>query len=407
MAASSIPISFTESKAAFSKRALEVGLAQTEVDHLVANHVDTLSKLAFVLVPPGKVPEDSAVTGLLPREANAGSIAGLKRLIFEAHTLIVSELKQRVEQSDDSAPVNLNSAERETRLQAQKTRLGGLSFQGEEEVAHDAYNLVYAMIQKDDLVWLSPEKFGTRRAELSAKKQGRELTIDGSGIAIKERPTTVVCSLTSELDVVMALRRRALAFDLIGVASFDTINKYHQALAQRLQEPPPPGYSKVSLQQLIRADRAVFLRASELTTTLKRQVGGRLPLDGILDTILLDPSVAYHLLPLPLSSSSSAEASKDGKRSNSDPGSSQRGAKIQKFAKRSGGSGAVKKTNFAVPKELVGKLHQTPKGHRLCWSFNLPCGCSDAKPGGKCSRGLDLCAEPGCLKPHSLQQHSA
>ena len=219
------------------KRALEVGLAQTEVDHLVAAHVDTLSKLAFILVPPGKVPEDSAVTGLLPRTSNQGAVAGLKRLIFEAHTLIVSELKQRVEKPDDSAPISLNGAERETRLETQKLRLGGLSFQGEEEVAHDAYNLVYTMIQKDDLVWLSPEKFGTRRSEISAKKQGRELIIDGSGIAIKEKQTTTVCSLTTELDVVMALRRRALAFDLIGVATFNTINKYHQALAQRLQEP--------------------------------------------------------------------------------------------------------------------------------------------------------------------------
>ena len=400
MASSSIPISFTESKAAFVKRALEVGLAQTEVDHLVAAHADTLSKLAFILVPPGKVPEDAAVTGLLPRTSNQGAVAGLKRLIFEAHTLIVSELKQRVEKPDDSAPVSLNGAERETRLEAQKLRLGGLSFQGEEEVAHDAYNLVYAMIQKDDLVWLSPEKFGTRRSEISAKTQGRELIIDGSGIAIKEKQTTTVCSLATELDVVMALRRRALAFDLIGVASFNTINKYHQALAQRLQESPPPGYSKVSLQQIIRADRSVFLRASELTTTLKRSAGGQLLLDTILSTILLDPSVAYHLLPLPLSSSSNADSP------GSEAGGTPRGAKLQKFAKKPGGPGAVKKTNFSVPKELIGKLRQTPKGHRLCWSFNLPCGCADAKPGGKCARGLHLCAEPGCLKPHSFQQHS-
>ena len=406
MAAPSIPISFTESKAAFVKRALEVGLAQSEVDHLVASHIDTLSKLAFVLVPPGKVPEDAAVTSLLPSTSNQGSVAGLKRLLFEAHTLIVSELKQRVEKSEDSAPVSLNGAERETRLEAQKLRLGGLSFQGEEEVAHDAYNLVYAMIQKDDLVWLAPEKFGTRRSEISAKKQGKEVIIDGSGLAIKEKQTTTVCSLVTDLDLVMALRRRALAFDLIGVASFNTINKYHQALAQRMQEPPPPGYSRVSLQQLIRADRAVFLRAAELTTTLKRNSGGQLPLDNILSTILLDPSVAYHLLPLPVSGSSSAEPSKDGKRPGPDASASQRGAKHQKVGKKTGGPGAARKTSFAVPKELVGKLHQTPKGHRLCWSFNLPCGCADAKPGGKCARGLHLCAEPGCLKPHSLQQHS-
>ena len=184
----SAPASFTESQAAFRKRASEVGLVQSEVDHLVAAHVDTLSKLAFVLVPPGKVPEDDAVKGLLPAGANRGSIAGLKRLLFEAHTLIASELKQRVEKSDDSQPVSLNVAERDSRLEDQKSRLGGLSFQGDAEVAHDAYNLVYSMVQKDDLLWLSPEKFGTCRAELSAKKQGRELVVDGTGVAIKEKP---------------------------------------------------------------------------------------------------------------------------------------------------------------------------------------------------------------------------
>ena len=44
MAAAAIPISFTESKTAFVKRALEVGLVQAEVDHLVAAHVDSSSR---------------------------------------------------------------------------------------------------------------------------------------------------------------------------------------------------------------------------------------------------------------------------------------------------------------------------------------------------------------------------
>ena len=64
-----------------------------------------------------------------------------------------------------------------------------------------------------------------------------------------------------------------------------------------------------------------------------------------------------HLLPLPLSSSSSAEAAKEAKRSSADPGSGQRSAKVQKSAKRPGSPGAVKKTNFAVPKELIGKMY--------------------------------------------------
>ena len=387
----------TESKAAFTKRALEVGLSQDEVDHLTGQHVDTLSKLAFVLVPPGRVPEDDAVVALLPTGATQGAVAGLKRLLFEAHTLVVSALKQRVEKTDDLVPASLDSAERDDRLASQKGRLGGLTFQGEEEVAHGAYDLVFAMAQKNELVWLAPEKFGTRRAEIGAKKAGKELVIDGSGVAVKDKPTVHNCIIHSELDLVSALRRRALAFDLVGILSYDVANRYHQALIQRLQEAPPPGYSKVSTAQVLRADRAAFLKIAENITTLRRSGTGVLPLDAQLPTILLDPSVTYHFLPLPAGASSSGQGKDDEK--------PDRPPKRPHDPPRRPPKKGAKRTNFSVPKELIGKTHQTPKGHRLCWGFNLPCGCKDAKPGGKCAKGLHLCAEPGCLKPHSLQQH--
>ncbi|CAE7428234.1 car [Symbiodinium sp. CCMP2592] len=267
MAGLPVATSFTESKPAFAKRALEVGLAQAEVDHLVSKQVDTLSKLAFVLVPPGKVPEDSAVVGLLPVGSSQGAIAGLKRLLFEAHTLIVSALKQKVERTEESLPLTLDIAEREDRLASQKTRLGGLTFQGEEEVAHGAYDLVFSMAQKNELIWLAPEKFNTRRAEISAKKPSKELVIDGSGVAVKDKPQVLNCAINSELD-------------LVG-----------HALVQRLQEAPPPNYAKVSIAQVLRADRAAFLRLAELLPTLRRSGVGKLPLDEQLPNILLDPSV--------------------------------------------------------------------------------------------------------------------
>ncbi|CAE7241857.1 unnamed protein product [Symbiodinium sp. CCMP2592] len=296
MAGLPVATSFTESKAAFAKRALEVGLAQAEVDHLVSKQVDTLSKLAFVLVPPGKVPEDSAVVGLLPAGSSQGAIAGLKRLLFEAHTLIVSALKQKVERTEESLPLTLDIAEREDRLASQKTRLGGLTFQGEEEVAHGAYDLVFSMAQKNELIWLAPEKFNTRRAEISAKKPSKELVIDGSGVAVKDKPQVLNCAINSDLDLVLAMRRRALAFDLVGLMSFDVANRYHQALVQRLQEAPPPNYAKVSIAQVLRADRAAFLRLAELLPTLRRSGVGKLPLDEQLPNILLDPSATLQRL---------------------------------------------------------------------------------------------------------------
>ena len=59
-----------------------------------------------------------------------------------------------------------------------------------------------------------------------------------------------------------------------------------------------------------------------------------------------------------------------------------------------------------VPKPLIGKSLELPSGQRICWPYNLESGCSDAQSGQKCSRGLHVCAEPGCGKPHSMQQHA-
>ena len=167
---SNMATAFTESKAAFVKRAQEVGLALAEVDHLVGQQIDTLSKLAFVLVPPGRVADNAAVVGLLPSGASQGSVAGLKRLLFEAQTLVASALKQKVERTDDSVPTTLDVAEREDRLAAQKARLGGFTFQGEEEVAHGAYDRVFAMAQKNELTWLAPRDSQSR----NRRQKGRQ-----------------------------------------------------------------------------------------------------------------------------------------------------------------------------------------------------------------------------------------
>ena len=58
-----------------------------------------------------------------------------------------------------------------------------------------------------------------------------------------------------------------------------------------------------------------------------------------------------------------------------------------------------------VPEQLINKARETKDCKRLCWAFNLPNGCSKAQAGGSCDRGAHLCAEIGCQKPHSMQQH--
>ena len=80
-----------------------------------------------------------------------------------------------------------------------------------------------------------------------------------------------------------------------------------------------------------------------------------------------------------------------------------RGKGDRKGGKKGGGKGD-KEPRVKLPPGLHGKAYQTKTGKRLCWNYNLK-GCDKATPGKACDKGLHLCAEPGCLKQHSLSEH--
>ena len=196
----------------------------------------------------------------------------------------------------------------------------------------------------------------------------------------------------TELEVSNALKRRALAFDLVGVCAYDVMAAYHADLLDHLHTLPAPRYSAVSVQQILRADRAAFMFLSERMTSLKRNAMNQLPLDLQLPTILSQPNVAFHLLPLSGAipkAPSAAKASNPKKRSRSP-------RELQPVKGKGGSKGRS---------GLINKALETHQKQRLCWAYNLPNGCSKARAGESCSKGIHLCAEPGCSKPHSLQDH--
>ena len=160
------------------------------------------------------------------------------------------------------------------------------------------------MLEKDSLVYLSPDKFATRRSELSHKKTTKEISIDQSSLVVRDKAQDLSCSTSTELETANAMRRRALAFDLVQACNYHVMNSYHAELFDHLHVAPPPGYSSVSLAQILRADRAAWLHMAEKLSTLKRDQQGTLPLETEIAKVLAHPSVTFHLLPLPLKSSS-------------------------------------------------------------------------------------------------------
>ena len=87
-----------ESKEALRFRGLEVNLTLEEVDALILNRVDSLAKLAFACCAPGEAPTNDQIDGLFGTRIvpNPGTYASIKRLIFEAHTLLSADPQNKV-----------------------------------------------------------------------------------------------------------------------------------------------------------------------------------------------------------------------------------------------------------------------------------------------------------------------
>lgn len=122
-----------------------------------------------------------------------------------------------------------------------------------------------------------------------------------------------MCSAATELEAVNALRRQALAFRFSESMRLPQ-HEHLSFRALRAHQPPPPGYSAVSLAQILRADRAAWNMIAEKISTLKRNAQGDLPLELEIQRVLAHPSVSFHLLPLPSKPAPSAPVRPGNKR---------------------------------------------------------------------------------------------
>ena len=158
----------------------------------------------------------------------------------------------------------------------------------------------------------------------------------------------------------------------------------------------PPGYKAPTTDQILRADRAGWVRMAEQVPSLRRQADGKLPLDAALDALRTDPTVIFHMMPLP---STTVKPDKPAPKpvpikkdavNKPDSGGKPKG--------KGKGKNRAGKSKGKMPAELVG-LHQNMKnGQRLCYHFNLERGFSFAEVGKECQKGAHYCMR--CLGAH-------
>ena len=154
-----------DSEAAFASRLVDLGLG-TYRSALQALGWATAGSFAFSCnYTPGGIDEtsfvDVVVVPILGSAAHPLK-SSLKRLHFESYTLMLSEMKRKIERVEDDAPRRLPPPEREARRLRQVGELAGLQLSGEYECSHSLIDEAVQMIEDDVIRYISVDECGKR-----------------------------------------------------------------------------------------------------------------------------------------------------------------------------------------------------------------------------------------------------
>ena len=99
-------------------------------------------------------------------------------------------------------------------------------------------------------------------------------------VKVVDAESKLAASTGSDVEVMQALRRRGVAYNLAAVMSFEKHEALIDLLFAEMQGDVMPGFLAVTFSQLQVADREIHVRLSEHTrTVLVPDASGGLPLD--------------------------------------------------------------------------------------------------------------------------------
>ena len=94
------------------------------------------------------------------------------------------------------------------------------------------------------------------------------------------------------------------------MASFEVMEGWSQLLFDRVCQDPPAGYKHISVEQIMVADRKLWVKVSEETrSNVTAMTNGRKNFDLAIEKFSHHPDVQFHMLPLPVGQSSTAAGS--------------------------------------------------------------------------------------------------
>ena len=394
-----------ESKAVFFARALAIGLEREVVDSFVAYGLATMAQLAFgCAFQPGQqdeTPLTAIITAALDRAPTVQELANIRRLWYESHAAVIQDMRCRTERTDSDGPKKLAPAERAARLVSQQARLAGIVIAGDLEPSFSLLDKVCQQFDLDQLSYIGPEECSCRSQEIVGIKRDHSLKLERDqqgNLKAKEDLWEAQSDVASDYKLRQAFTRRSLAYDQANLILFSVSESWIAHLFVLLHKEVPAGYSKVSLAQLLNADRELYILMADRTrASIVPRLANVRPLDAAMIALMHSPEVAYLTLPLPLSSGRKGKG-KEAQTNDSPYKSKGKGKEKGKSKGKDKGKSSGKN---GPPSGCVPRL---PDGRNVCFGYNSARGCSahNVEPGGRCRFGFHICGRAGCHANHSM-----
>ena len=395
-----------DSAAAFKERAKTLGVPAEALTKLTDAKLATFGQFAFISsFQPGSTDEQpfvEALSKVLETTPEAAELACWRRLYYECHTAAMSDLRSRLERKEEDGPRKLLMPERVERLERAKQKLVGITIDTQLEPAHRLVDLTVQQAEDATLRYIPLKDCLSREAELmhSKSEPAIEFQTDGT-MKLSKKQLEIKAETSGDLKVKMAMQRRALAYHIAGICSYQTLDALIQRMFSLMTKEPVKGFRAVSLQQVINADREMWMLAAQEARG-KSLMDPTKPLDSILELAFKAPETTYHLLPMPQSGGGKGDQPPA-------PRDNHRGDGPLKRPFKGGGNPSAKRQKgkgkgIDIP---AGCVAETGAGQRICFQYNRKrCNHQDKD---RCPRGLHVCWAKGCggKHPHSDCQNQS
>ena len=225
--------------------------------------------------------------------------------------------------------------------------------------------------------------------------------------------------LADHLQVDYALRRRGLALAMADLVDWHVHERLREDLMASLARPPPPGYAKVDLAQVRRADETAFQLLARLSVDGIRRLDGKRPLDELIPQVMghrdynmaLQPLLGGILQRRPADSVQSLPGSGVSRAARKRRAQTERQGRAVQAATGNERYNAVEKgkagdkgKTAALPLALrYPGCHATDGDNSpICFAFNIQGECPGGPPGARCPRGKHVCVLRSCGANHGF-----